>query len=546
VTPGRPLTAMLTAVLVLGGCADNAPSGQDSGQHSRPGATGSPAPGGAADSTTPGTDPRGTDPGPRLPENRPSRAEQRLAGRLVGDLSLAELAGQVIVARYQGTAAPTALVRDLHLGGVIVFDDNIASTGQIRASNAALRSSVGRPLLVGVDQEGGTVERVQGAATRFPGFMSTGAADDVDLTREAARASGAELLGLGFDVVFAPDADVTSGRGDPTIGARSAGSEPRLVARHVAAALAGYREAGIVAVPKHFPGHGSVPADSHEVLPVQRRALSVLESVDLVPFRQAIAVGAPAIMVGHLDVRAVDPGVPASLSRKVVHGLLRQELGFDGLVVTDALDMDGVERRYDSGTSAVAALRAGADVLLMPPSPARARSAIVAAVHSGRLDRDRLEEAATRLLATLLHQRAHERRAPGTSGTASAALSRAAITVVRGPCSGRLVGRAVHVVSENPDALEHFRAAARTAGLRLSVRGDRVVLIERDGAPVRRGAVAVATDTPYVLARSRPPVRIATYGDSPGAMAALVDVLLGRATAPGRLPVEVRGAGPGC
>lgn len=218
-------------------------------------------------------------------------------------MSLRERAGQVIVAEYRGTRAPTALVNGLHLGGVIVNSANVTSIHQIRRSNRTLQRSAavaGRrwPLLIGVDQEGGVVERVTGAATRFPTFMTAGAARDVGLTTRAAAAGGAELVNLGFTVDFAPEGDVTSGPGDPTIGSRSAGSGARLVAHQMNAAANGYKLSGLLPVVKHFPGHGSVNADSHRSLPVQRKSMAALTRTDLVPFMAAIANGGSAVMVG--------------------------------------------------------------------------------------------------------------------------------------------------------------------------------------------------------------------------------------------------------
>lgn len=533
----------------------------------------------------------------------PSGRELDRAARIVRRLPLPALAGQVIVARWRGTAAPVAMVRDLHLGGVIAFADNVTSVAQIRAVNATLTREARRrwPLFLSVDQEGGIVERVKGGATRFPTFMSAGAAGRPALTRAAYRAGGAELRGLGFTVDFAPDADVTSGPGDPTIGSRSAGSDPTRVGSHVAAAVAGLTQAGVVPVVKHFPGHGAVPADSHLTLPVQTRTRRQLDRVDLVPFAAAIAGGAPAVMVGHLDVRAVDPRVPSSLSRKVVTGILREELGFEGLVVTDSLSMAAVTATRGPAESAVQALRAGNDVVLMPPSPAAARAGIVAAVRAGRLDRRRLEQSAARQIALLGHVAGRRGRAPGSARSASRALSAAAVTVVAGPCRGRLVGPAVTPYGD-PVAVANFVAAARSAGLGVLLRRQPpAALAQALAAPERRrgesrrafaqrrrqwqqrearreralaawqtaeeerlaagtsiaftgygdavadGEVAVATDTPYVLGSVTAPVRVATYGDTPGAMAALVEVLLGRARAPGRLPVVVPGVTrPGC
>ncbi len=486
----------------------------------------------------------------------PGAKEIDRARRLVAGLSLRERAGQVVVARYAGSAPPSRLVNRLHLGGVVLFADNVRSAGQVRASNRAVQRAAraaGRrfPVTIAVDQEGGLVERVT-TGTRFPAFMTAGAARDRALTRAAAVASGAELAGLGFTTDYAPVADVTVGRPDAAIGSRSAGSSPGDVAGHAVAAAEGFRSAGVTPTLKHFPGHGALTADSHLTLPMQRRSVAELERTDYVPFRAGIEAGLPAVMVGHIDVRAVDPGVPASLSRKVVTGQLRKRLGFDGLVVTDALDMRAVSARFGSARAAVRALRAGADVVLMPPSPQQARDGIVRAVRSGRLSSGRLVQAATRQVALRLHQRAAGRspRPLGAGQPVSARWSAAAVTSVAGPCRGRVVDRRVLVRGAASDVLR-FRAAAAAAGLPVLDRMPRrkaarrsvttVRLVGSGGGPAT-GDVLVALDRPYVLGAGRAPVRLATYGSTPGAMRALVEVLLGRAEAPGRLPVPVPGA----
>ena len=358
------------------------------------------------------------------------------------------------------------------------------------------------------------------------------------------------------------------------------------------AAADGMSESGVVPVLKHFPGHGSVPADSHTSLPVQRRTRHRLEAIDLAPFRAAVDAGVPAVMTGHLDVRAFDPGAPSSMSRRVVTGVLRRDLGFDGLVVTDSLQMAGARPGRDGGArQAVRALRAGNDVLLMPPDPAAARRGIISAVRRGALDRTLLERAAARQIALLLAsepstQRERRGRPPGSGAPASRALSEEAITVAAGPCRRRLAESSVSP-SGDDEAVAAFSTAAQAAGLqvlqprtppprltRAEPRPKRPALRDRWRARERRrteqlatwrdreearmdqatrvgfagygdgpvsGDVAVAVDTPYVLGSSDAPIRIATYGDTPGAMRALVAVLQGRATAPGRLPVEVRG-----
>lgn len=505
----------------------------------------------------------------------PSRPQLDRAARTVGRMSLPELAGQVIVARWSGAEAPTAMVDRLDLGGVIAFEDNVVSADQVRRTNAELQQGVRRPwpLLVGVDQEGGLVERLTTGVTPFPTFMSAGAADRPALTEQAYAAAGAELRRLGFNLDFAPDADVTAGPSDPVIGSRSAGSEPRVVAEQTVAAARGYLEGGVLPVVKHFPGHGSATTDSHLALPVLRRSRAELRGTDLVPFRAAVDAGLPAVMIGHLAVNAIDPGVPATVSRPVIGGLLRDDLGFDGVVSSDALEMDALD---GVARPAVGFLRAGGDLVLLPPDPAATRASIVAAVRSDDLDRRRLEQAAARVGAMLLHHQASAPRDTSTgpvdaSGPARA-LSAAAVTVATGPCRGPLVSGPV-VPLGDPGAVASFRVAAQVAGMSLGsvsqVRPQRPEPTGRkradtsaleawqatpavtvvDGTPVRLGATAgpgeggvlVATDTPYLLGYAEAPVEVATYGTTPGAMTALVEVLTGEARAPGRLPVAVDG-----
>jgi beta-N-acetylhexosaminidase len=528
----------------------------------------------------------------------PTRAELEQAARRVDRMPVGRLAGQVIVAEWSGPRAPLRMVRRLHLGGVIAFSDNIVSAQQVRRANRELQRGVRRPwpLMVAVDQEGGRVVRVDDGVTRFPSFMSVGAADDQRLTRDVHRASGGELRRLGFNVDFAPVADVTVGPVDTTIGARAAGSDPRKVTEHALAAARGLLAGGVVPVLKHFPGHGSVGADSHVRLPVQTRGRERLEANDWRPFRAAVEEGLPAIMMGHIDVRAIHRGVPSSLSPRLIRGALRRDLGFEGLVVTDALNMGAVTRSYGPGDAAVRALRAGADVLLMPTDPAVARRGIVRAVRSDRLPKQRLRQAAARQIALLLHHEATARRGrpPGSSWAVSERLSATALTSVAGDCSGQSMPDRPVPIGE-PLAVANFRLAAQNAGVQLGeidyvkpppplappppgakapkkrqadhrkrlqqhrrdlarwrriaprpvLRGTRIDLVGA-GRSTPPGSYVVAVDTPYVLGRSAAPVRIATFGDTLGAMTALVRFLQGEASAPGRLPVPVRGVRRGC
>ena len=476
----------------------------------------------------------------------PTQAEYDEAAAIVADMSTEELAGQVIVARYGGRSAPTDLVNRYHLGGVIVMGENVVSPDQVREMIADLHSGVDRsyPLVVTVDQEGGRIARVPEPATEFPSLMTLGASRDPDLVARVTRASGLELRAMGFTMVFAPDADVTSGPDDPTIGSRSASSDPDLVAQIVRGAVRGYTEAGIVAVAKHFPGHGSVPADSHVELPVQSASLEELLERDLVPFRSAIEGGVPAVMVAHLNVEAVDPGVPSSVSRAVVD-LLRHDLGFDGVIVTDAQDMAGLAASYGAGDAAVRSLEAGVDMVLMPADVAAAHAGIVAAVGSGRLEPRRLEEAATRIVALAIHQ-AGAGSSPdveviGSHSDESYAASLAGMSVVEGPCEGRLVGDAIQVAGGTATDRARLVDAAEAAGLAVGS-GEVVRLLGALPPNPGSGDVVVSLDTPYALAESSATTaKMALYGRTPDAFRALVDVLTGAASAGGRLPVDVPG-----
>lgn len=541
----RVLVATLALALLLpAGCATtgqgeavsaSAPS-QASPEPAKHTAT-APVPEPSVQSAAPSTSEPTPDPGEALRE----RADQIVAG-----LSVHEKAGLVVVASHRGPEPPVDLVLGQHLGGIIIMDGDL-TTEQVRTINTTLAQAAadaGRdwPLLLAVDQEGGLVERAKDELTRWPTFMSFGAADDVELTRRAAAASGAELAGAGFTVDFAPEADVTIGPTDPTIGSRSAGSDPELVARHAVAAATGFLEAGVLPVVKHFPGHGSVPADSHETLPVQQRSLDELRRTDLVPFAAAVEAGLPAVMVGHLDVAALGTGLPSSLDPAVVDGMLRDDLGFDGLVVTDALEMAAVANTYGTGEAAVRALEAGVDVVLMPPDPVVARAAIEQAVDQGRLPQARLDEALRRQIVALLsleQGRTLDAAEPGSQRPTSREVSAAAITVTAGACTGPLVEGGIIPVGERL-AVQRLVKAAERAGLAVG-QGTVVELVGFGGRPGGGAGVTVTTDSPYPLARSSAPVRIALYGDTPGAMAALVDVLTGAASAPGRLPVAVDG-----
>ncbi|HEY6015360.1 MAG TPA: glycoside hydrolase family 3 protein, partial [Gaiellaceae bacterium] len=308
-------------------------------------------------------------------------------------MSLQRLAAGCVLAGFDGHEPPDWLRRALAdgLGGVCLFAGNVRDEAQVAALTAALRAE--RPeVLVAVDEEGGDVTRLEWKrGSSYPGNLALGAVDDVGLTERVAAAIGSDLARAGIWVNLAPVADVNSNPRNPVIGVRSFGSDPELVARHVAAFVGGTQSAGVAACAKHFPGHGDTAQDSHLELPVARPCLE--------PFRAAIAAGVRCVMTGHLLVPELDDR-PATLSRRIVGDLLRGELGFDGLVVSDALDMRALAAPV--GELAADALAAGVDALILgnysgERAVGEVVDAVVAAVREGRLAEERVAESAARV-----------------------------------------------------------------------------------------------------------------------------------------------------
>jgi beta-N-acetylhexosaminidase len=312
-----------------------------------------------------------------------------------------------------GVASPAEVVRKYHLGGVIYFawTDSVKDPAQIAAlSNGLQRAAIGSgahiPLTVGTDQEQGVVTRIGPPATQFPGSMALGASRSTADARTAAAITGRELKAMGINVDYAPDADVNVNPLNPVIGTRSFSSDPSLVSSRVSAQVTGYqKDAGIVATPKHFPGHGDTATDSHTGIPVITHTREQWLRTDAPPFKAAISAGADMIMSGHLVVPALDPsGDPATLSKPILTGILRQELGFKGVITTDSLAMQGVRDKYGDGEVAVRAVLAGADSLMMAPDMDAAYGSVLSAVQSGRISRHRLDESVARILLLKLRR----------------------------------------------------------------------------------------------------------------------------------------------
>ncbi|MGW1377278.1 glycoside hydrolase family 3 protein [Streptomyces sp. NPDC002446] len=313
---------------------------------------------------------------------------------------------------FTGTTAPDWLLRRVAegLASVGLFGRNITDPGQLAALTARLRAER-EDILVAIDEEGGDVTRldVRGGSS-FPGNHALGAVDDTALTRAVARELGRRLADCGVNLNWAPSADVNSNPANPVIGVRSFGADPQLVARHTAAYVEGLQSAGVAACTKHFPGHGDTAVDSHHDLPRIAADLPTLQERELVPFRAAVAAGTRAVMSAHILLPALDGDRPATLSPAALHGLLRAPvaeggLGFDGLIVTDGMEMQAISATYGIERGSVLAVAAGADAICVGGGLAdedtvlRLRDALVRAVRDGELPEERLADAAARVRA---------------------------------------------------------------------------------------------------------------------------------------------------
>jgi len=341
-------------------------------------------------------------------------------------MNVDEKIGQLLFTTYHGsfTASDSDAhkqmlhdVKDLHVGGFI----NVTQTsplGIVKSQayptavlNNQLQGHSKLPLLIGADFERGTAMRLD-EGTSFPTAMAVAAGGNLNDAYTMGKITALEARAVGIQWIYAPDADVNNNPGNPIINTRSFGEDPERVAKFVSAFVKGVQENGGLATAKHFPGHGDTSADSHIDLPVIRADRARLDTVELVPFRAAIAAHVDSIMTGHLSVPGLepDPDTPATLSHNILTDLLRKQLGFQGLIVTDAMDMGGITVRYAPGEAAVRAVAAGADCLLMPPVPDAAFEALQSAVKSGRISKQRLDASVRRILQAKARLGLHEKR----------------------------------------------------------------------------------------------------------------------------------------
>jgi beta-N-acetylhexosaminidase len=337
----------------------------------------------------------------------------------VTKLSLREKIGQMFMCGLHGTEPSKDimdLINEYHLGGVIYFRRNIKDVQQVSRLSLELQSAAmqhkGIPLFISIDQEGGMVARIDRGITLMPGNMALGAAGDVEGVYAASEIAGRELRLMGINMNFAPCLDINNNPQNPVIGVRSFGETPELVSQMGAASLQGYQASNVAATAKHFPGHGDTETDSHLDLPLIPHDMKRLQQVELVPFVRAIREGVDAIMSAHIVFPAIEPEViPATLSHKVITGLLRKQLAYEGVVISDCLEMKAISEGVGIEEGTVMAVEAGIDLVLishLKDRQLKGIEALIRAVESGRISEERIDQSVRRILALKEKRQMHE------------------------------------------------------------------------------------------------------------------------------------------
>lgn len=311
------------------------------------------------------------------------------------------LTGQESVTGFNNDAMDA--LEQYPVGGLIFFGANLETRDQATAMLSAIREKAQTltvpGLLLGLDEEGGSVSRATPlGVTAYEDMRVYGEAGDTEAAYQIGLTLGSQLKELGFNLDFAPVADVLTNEENTVVSDRSFGSDPELVASMVAMEIAGFEEAGILSAPKHFPGHGSTSGDTHDGLAVTDRTIEELRECDFLPFQSAIEAGVPMIMMGHMTMSALDEDAPASMSQEIVTGLLRDELGYDGIIITDSVGMGAIADLYTSPEAVVQALVAGCDMVLCPTNLPAVVDAVQSAITSGTLSEDRIDQSVRRVL----------------------------------------------------------------------------------------------------------------------------------------------------
>lgn len=533
---------------------------------------------------------------------------RRWASKRITGLSLEQKVGQMVVVGFPGTECQAEirhLLASCHIGGVMLTEGNIISPAQTRSLVGQLQKvsleSTGIQLFVSVDQEGGNVSRFRHPATVLPTPMAIAATGSLESVERCVRVSSREMRAMGINVNFAPVLDVNSDHSNPVIGVRSFGDSAEVVAEFGRVAIETCQRNGIIATAKHFPGHGDTCVDSHVALPTVRRSLEELRSIDLPPFEAAIKSHVEMVMTAHIVFPHLSDGDrPATLSYDIVSGLLRESMGFEGIIVTDALVMDAVADRYDLEEATIAAVEAGADLVLMLSTIENQRSAyegLLAAVKSGRLSEERIDQSALRILIAKRRLEIRESSSAdlelggwpiGDHEETVRDVARRAITLLRNRnrllpiaiSAGERVGviefakhrfsavedsrhygcsLASLVRARHPETtslvLDAIPANGTASASQIVEQSDKIIiatrnahLVESQASLVRRlialgkPTAVVALRNPYdLMAFPEADCHVAAYGDSPCLLVAVRDVLFGDHQPSGKLPVNLPG-----
>jgi len=398
------ITAGLMATALLSGCGNSAQSEKPS---ESPPATIQPTP-----ESSPSENPSASAEGPAstLNPNTPPQTGDKAILEQIAAMTLEQKVGQLAIIGLEGKSmdkSTESFIQNYHVGGFILFKDNITSANQtlkllnqLKAANEAVPDSV--PLWLSVDQEGGKVNRLPSEFDKTPTARQIASKQNPKYTEAIGSSLGLKIGSLGFNMDFAPVLDINSNPDNPVIGDRSFGSDAESVSLHGLAMMEGITSQGVAAVAKHFPGHGDTSVDSHKGLPVVNKSLNELKNFELLPFEEAIKKDVDAIMVGHLLMKKLDAENPASISPAVITGLLREQLGYDGVIITDDMTMKGLTGGISVGKAAVEAILAGGDILLVCHEyklQQEALDAVMESVKDGVISQERLDESVYRVLS---------------------------------------------------------------------------------------------------------------------------------------------------
>ena len=511
--------------------------------------------------------------------------------RLLAHMSVEQKVGQLIVVGFEGTRINADIKSNVcrhFVGGVTLFARNIQSPRQIARLTNDLQKLTQEtehqiPLFIAMDQEGGWVARLKIGATILPGNMALGATGSAELAVQAGKITALELAAVGVNLNFAPVVDVNNNPLNPVIDRRSFGECPDLVSRFGCAYIKGLQQNGVLATAKHFPGHGDTTVDSHTDLPTVEHDAERIRTVELKPFRAVIEANVGAIMTAHIVYPTLDANRPATLSRPILTDLLREQLGFDGLVVTDDMEMKAIDKRYRTGEAAVMAIEAGADMVLTLWSYRNQRevfNALVSAVKSRRISEARIDQSVERILKykkafgvfdweDATSTNAIESVGSGAHRRIAATIAEHAITMVQNRSgilplnsimtplvisSSSLLFNLLRVRCANcksaripaePDAeavLPILAHQADTANVVIAgiLNHPQAELINRLGTKTETPIIVAAFGSPYSLRRCpNVSASLAAYDTHFESVLAAVRVIAGESDAPGRLPIRL-------